>query len=53
MQETNTVDVDLSRRDVLKASAALVGALGLQASGLMRLQKALGLEAEDGGLSVV
>ncbi len=43
----------LTRRDILKASAAVAGAMGLSAVGLTRVQKALGLEATAGGLPVV
>lgn len=45
--------MELTRRDMLKASSAVATALGLHASGLLQLQEALALEAEDGGVPVV
>jgi len=42
--------MNVTRRDFLKASAALGGALALQASGLLQLQKAL---AAEGGQPVI
>ena len=45
--------MELTRRDFVKATSAVMGALGLHASGLLPLQKALALEAVDGGVPVV
>lgn len=45
--------MELTRRDFLKATAAVAGALGLRGAGLLPLQRALALEAEDGGVPVV
>ncbi len=45
--------MELTRRDLLKASSAVAAALGLHASGLLSLEEALALEAEDGGVPVV
>lgn len=42
-----------SRRDILKASATIVGAMGISAVGLTRLQKALGLESSAGGSPLI
>jgi hydrogenase small subunit len=43
----------LSRRDLLKASAAIVSAIGLGASGAYQARKAFALDAAQGGLPVV
>jgi hydrogenase small subunit len=43
----------LTRRDFVKASSAIVTALGLNASGVLRLKQAEALEAQDGGVPVV
>ncbi len=45
--------MELTRRDLMKATAAVAGAMGLHASGLVKLQEAFGLEASAGGVSVV
>ncbi len=45
--------MELTRRDFLKATAALAAAFGLEPAGLFRLKQAMGLEAENGGLQVV
>ena len=44
--------MDLTRRDFVKASSALVTALGLNASGVLR-NEVLAKETEDGGVPVV
>jgi len=43
----------LSRRDLLKASAAIASAIGLGAAGAYQASKALALESTQGGLPVV
>ncbi len=45
--------MDLTRRDFMKATTALAGAMGVSASGLLQLQEAFGLEASSGGVPVV
>jgi hydrogenase small subunit len=45
--------MDLTRRDFLRGTAAVAAAFGLPGTGLMQLRKAMGLEAEDGGVPVV
>ncbi|UCG49287.1 MAG: hydrogenase small subunit [Phycisphaerales bacterium] len=45
--------MDISRRDFLKAYAAIAGALTLKASGLMRMQKALAASGEATGVPVI
>ena len=43
----------LTRRDILKASAAIAGGFGLHSLGLFKVAEALGLETEAGGVPVV
>lgn len=43
----------IKRRHFLQSATAVAAALGLNASGLLKLQKAFGLESADGGLPVV
>ncbi len=43
----------VSRREFLKASSAVLAALGFETSGLLRMKEALGLEAGEGGVPVV
>jgi hydrogenase small subunit len=45
--------MNVTRRDFLKASAAIAGALTLKASGLMQLQKAMAAGAEAAGVPVI
>jgi hydrogenase small subunit len=45
--------MELTRRDMLKASAAVAAAMGLGPIGLSRLEEALGLESSQGGLPVI
>lgn len=39
--------MDLSRRDLLKAASRIAAAMDPQAAGVLRLQEAFGLEAEQ------
>ena len=43
----------LTRRDFMRASAAVAGALGVGGAGLLRFQKAYGLESSAGGVPVI
>jgi NiFe hydrogenase small subunit HydA len=45
--------MELTRRDLLRASAAVAAAFGLESAGVLRLKEAMGLEIEDGGLQVI
>ena len=45
--------MNVTRRDFLKASAAITGALALKASGLLQLQKAMAAGAEAAGVPVI
>jgi NiFe hydrogenase small subunit HydA len=45
--------MDLTRRDFMKATTAVAGALGLHASGILSIREAYGLEADQGGVPVV
>ncbi len=45
--------MDLTRRDILKASTVVAAGLGLQSAGVLKLERAFGLESTAGGLSVI
>ncbi len=45
--------MQLTRRDFLKASSAVAGAVGLAATGMMNLPQALAKEAANGGVPVI
>ncbi|MHC4692107.1 MAG: hydrogenase small subunit [Planctomycetota bacterium] len=45
--------MDLNRRDFLKASAAIAGALALKGSGMMQLQKAMAADSGNIGAPVI
>jgi hydrogenase small subunit len=53
MNECEATIQSLTRRDFLKASTAVAAALGLKASGVLRVEEALGLESSLGGVPVV
>ncbi len=45
--------IECNRRDFLKASSLLATAMGLQATGLLKIDEAIALEAANGGVPVI